>query len=237
MTPRTARCRVEKWACLLRLGGNGLATPLGTAPRTAGPTVHPAELLLEEFLEPTGLSQHRLAKDFSVPRRRVSEVVHGNPRVTADTACVWPANRNNAEVLVSTSKPSTASTSKPTASATELIARSSLTSADPDARRRDDWWERLQEVPHGRHDSGPGSGATSTSCAMSGVVDRQVADPIAVLLDDYDSPLRELVVDPRQHIEDGGDAFGSGVTDTSQEEHSGLRPRSRPAWFRSRCRS
>jgi addiction module HigA family antidote len=48
--------------------------------------VHPGEILLEEFLEPMGISQYRLAKDISVPPRRINEIVHGKRRVTADTA-------------------------------------------------------------------------------------------------------------------------------------------------------
>ena len=48
--------------------------------------IHPGELLLEEFLEPLGLSQYRLAKDISVPPRRINEIVHGTRSVTADTA-------------------------------------------------------------------------------------------------------------------------------------------------------
>ncbi len=48
--------------------------------------VHPGEVLLEEFLEPLGLSQYRLAKDISVPPRRINEIVHGKRSVTADTA-------------------------------------------------------------------------------------------------------------------------------------------------------
>lgn len=48
--------------------------------------VHPGEVLLEEFLEPMGLSQYRLAKDISVPPRRINEIVHGDRSVTADTA-------------------------------------------------------------------------------------------------------------------------------------------------------
>lgn len=50
------------------------------------PPVHPGEVLLEEFLEPRGLSQYRLAKDISVPPRRINEIVHGKRAVTADTA-------------------------------------------------------------------------------------------------------------------------------------------------------
>ncbi len=50
------------------------------------PPVHPGEILLEEFLEPMGISQYRLAKDTSVPPRRINEIVHGKRAVTADTA-------------------------------------------------------------------------------------------------------------------------------------------------------
>ena len=50
------------------------------------PPVHPGEVLLEEFLEPMGISQYRLAKDISVPPRRINEIVHGDRSVTADTA-------------------------------------------------------------------------------------------------------------------------------------------------------
>jgi addiction module HigA family antidote len=48
--------------------------------------VHPGEILLEEFLEPMGLSQYRLAKDTCVPARRINEIVHGKRSITADTA-------------------------------------------------------------------------------------------------------------------------------------------------------
>lgn len=54
--------------------------------RTAHPPIHPGEILLEEFLEPMGLSQYRLAKDISVPARRINEIVHGKRAITADTA-------------------------------------------------------------------------------------------------------------------------------------------------------
>jgi antitoxin HigA-1 len=53
---------------------------------TTLPAVHPGEVLLEEFLEPMGLSQYRLAKDISVPPRRINEIVHGKRAVTAGTA-------------------------------------------------------------------------------------------------------------------------------------------------------
>lgn len=48
--------------------------------------VHPGEVLLEEFLSPMGISQYRLAKDISVPPRRINEIVHGQRSISADTA-------------------------------------------------------------------------------------------------------------------------------------------------------
>jgi addiction module HigA family antidote len=48
--------------------------------------LHPGEILLKEFLEPLGITQYRLAKDISVPPRRINEIVHGKRSVTADTA-------------------------------------------------------------------------------------------------------------------------------------------------------
>lgn len=48
--------------------------------------MHPGEVLLEEFLKPLGLSQYRVAKDTSVPPRRINEIVHGKRAITADTA-------------------------------------------------------------------------------------------------------------------------------------------------------
>jgi addiction module HigA family antidote len=48
--------------------------------------IHPGEILAEEFLAPLGISQYRLAKDISVPPRRINEIVHGRRCITADTA-------------------------------------------------------------------------------------------------------------------------------------------------------
>jgi len=48
--------------------------------------IHPGEVLLEEFLVPMGLSQYRLARDISVPPRRINEIVHGKRGISADTA-------------------------------------------------------------------------------------------------------------------------------------------------------
>ncbi|NOR11976.1 MAG: HigA family addiction module antidote protein [Candidatus Aminicenantes bacterium] len=50
------------------------------------PPIHPGVILLEEFLNPTGISQYRLAKDTNVPPRRINEVIHGKRAITADTA-------------------------------------------------------------------------------------------------------------------------------------------------------
>lgn len=50
------------------------------------PPIHPGEILLEEFLNPMGISQYRLAKDISVPPRRINEIVHAKRAITADTA-------------------------------------------------------------------------------------------------------------------------------------------------------
>ena len=47
--------------------------------------IHPGEILMEEFLEPLGVSQYRLAKDISVSPRRINEIVHGKRSITADT--------------------------------------------------------------------------------------------------------------------------------------------------------
>ena len=53
---------------------------------TIMPPVHPGEILLAEFLEPLGVSQYRLAKAVDVPARRINEIVHGQRRISADTA-------------------------------------------------------------------------------------------------------------------------------------------------------
>lgn len=48
--------------------------------------VHPGEILSEEFLKPLKISQYRLAKEISVPPRRINEIVQGKRSITADTA-------------------------------------------------------------------------------------------------------------------------------------------------------
>jgi len=48
--------------------------------------VHPGEVLMEEFIGPLGITQHKVAVAIGVPPRRINEIVHGTRRVTADTA-------------------------------------------------------------------------------------------------------------------------------------------------------
>lgn len=50
------------------------------------PNVSPGEILLEEFLEPMNISAYRLAKDTGMPATRISQIIKGNRRITADTA-------------------------------------------------------------------------------------------------------------------------------------------------------
>jgi addiction module HigA family antidote len=69
--------RIQRRHCGLSLG-DAMAKKL--AP------IHPGEILLEEFLEPMEITQYRLAKDVSVPARRINEIVHGKRGISADTA-------------------------------------------------------------------------------------------------------------------------------------------------------
>jgi addiction module HigA family antidote len=48
--------------------------------------IHPGEILLEEFLLPLEISAYKLAKDIGIPQTRVSAILKGNRRITADTA-------------------------------------------------------------------------------------------------------------------------------------------------------
>jgi len=54
-------------------------------PRLLAP-IHPGEVLAEEFLGPLGVTQYRLAKETSVPARRINEIVKGERSISADTA-------------------------------------------------------------------------------------------------------------------------------------------------------
>ncbi len=48
--------------------------------------IHPGEVLIEDFIEPLGVTQHSVAIAVGVPPRRINEIVHGKRRITADTA-------------------------------------------------------------------------------------------------------------------------------------------------------
>ncbi len=48
--------------------------------------IHPGEVLMEEFLIPLAISAYRLSKDIGIPQTRISEIVKGKRRITADTA-------------------------------------------------------------------------------------------------------------------------------------------------------
>ena len=50
------------------------------------PNIHPGEVLQEEFLGPLNITAYRLAKDINIPQTRISEILKGNRRITADTA-------------------------------------------------------------------------------------------------------------------------------------------------------
>jgi addiction module HigA family antidote len=50
------------------------------------PNIHPGEVLLEELLKPMGISQNRLAREITVPPRRVNEIVLGKRAISSDTA-------------------------------------------------------------------------------------------------------------------------------------------------------
>lgn len=48
--------------------------------------IHPGEILMEDFIEGFGITQHKLAVSIGVPPRRINEIVHGKRGITADTA-------------------------------------------------------------------------------------------------------------------------------------------------------
>ena len=48
--------------------------------------IHPGEVLMADFLEPLGVTQHHVAISIGVPPRRINEIVHGKRRISADTA-------------------------------------------------------------------------------------------------------------------------------------------------------
>ena len=63
------------------------------------PAVHPGEILMKEFLIPLEISQYRVAKDTSVPPRRINEIVHGKRSISADTALRLARYFGNSELF------------------------------------------------------------------------------------------------------------------------------------------
>ncbi|MGI5172579.1 HigA family addiction module antidote protein [Treponema sp. OMZ 840] len=55
------------------------------------PNIHPGEILSEEFLKPMNISAYRLAKAIRIPQTRISDIIHGKRRITADTALRFAA--------------------------------------------------------------------------------------------------------------------------------------------------
>src|SRR3569623_2420074 len=81
-----------------RVGRRDRRLPLGglMATRKLAP-IHPGEILANDFLEPLGLSQYRLAKDISVPARRINEIDHGTRAISADTSLRLARNIGTSE--------------------------------------------------------------------------------------------------------------------------------------------
>ena len=66
---------------------------------------HPGKILLTEFLEPMGITQHRIAKAIDVPARRINEIVHGKRNITATLLFACLAHRVSATCTSSTCRP------------------------------------------------------------------------------------------------------------------------------------
>jgi len=64
---------------------DGISRPAGGW-RFARPTTHPGKILLHDFVEELGLSQHQLAMKIRVPATRIGDIVHGRRGITPDTA-------------------------------------------------------------------------------------------------------------------------------------------------------
>ena len=71
---------MEKWK---REQSRNNRLPLGME---ALPNIHPGEVLKTEFLIPLGISAYKLAKDIDIPQTRISTILQGKRRITADTA-------------------------------------------------------------------------------------------------------------------------------------------------------
>ena len=74
---------MEQWKCF-GCGDCGLSLIYKKMKKLKN--IHPGEILQEEFLTPLELSAYRLSKDIGIPQTRISEILKGNRRITADTA-------------------------------------------------------------------------------------------------------------------------------------------------------
>ena len=63
-----------------------LLTTINRKDMTQLPNIHPGEILFEEFLIPLEISAYKLAKDLDIPQTRISQILKGKRRITADTA-------------------------------------------------------------------------------------------------------------------------------------------------------
>lgn len=76
---------MRKWPCTFPIATINAMRYYTSMPKKLTPP-HPGEILTEEFLKPLKITQYRLAKDTSVPPRRINEIVHGTRSISADTA-------------------------------------------------------------------------------------------------------------------------------------------------------
>ncbi|MDQ1548200.1 MAG: antitoxin HigA [Actinomycetota bacterium] len=85
---RTSSHLIDKNWC--RFEGTQLtpsnATRYAFRVRDSHEPIHPGEILLDEFLNPMGITQYRLAQTIFVPARRINEIVHGKRAISPDTA-------------------------------------------------------------------------------------------------------------------------------------------------------
>jgi addiction module HigA family antidote len=67
--------------------GHDHGLPLrGKAMTITMPPIHPGQVLMADFLQPLGVTQHHVAISIGVPPRRINEIVHGKRRISANTA-------------------------------------------------------------------------------------------------------------------------------------------------------
>lgn len=99
--------------------------------------IRPGEVLMEDFIGPLGITQHRLAVAIGVPPRRINEIVHGQRRITADTALRrGGATSAHQRSSGSTSRATMTSRSRPTPSVTHSTLSTRFSQRDLGRRDR-----------------------------------------------------------------------------------------------------